>query len=187
MPPRVKITKEEIVGTAVNVVREKGAQALNARAVAAVLNCSTQPIFSNFATMDELTKAVIDSAYEQYLGFLKRESESGKYPAYKSYGIAYIRFAMEEKELFKLLFMRDRSSEDTSPSPDFREAEQMIMKANGVSPETARLMHLEIWTFVHGIGVMLATSFLSLKWELIDDMLSDVYSGIRARHLTEGK
>ena len=33
----------------------------------------------------------------------------GKYPPYKASGMAYIRFAKEEKELFKLLFMRDRS------------------------------------------------------------------------------
>ncbi len=187
MPPRVKITKEEIINTAVSVVRKSGAQALNARTVAAALNCSTQPIFSNFETMEELQKAVISSAYELYLGFLKREYESGKYPAYKSYGMAYIRFAMEEKELFKLLFMRDRSGEDTSTSPDFEEAEQMIIKANGVSPEKARMIHLEVWTCVHGIGVMIATSFLPLEWALIDDMLSDVYLGIRARHLTEEK
>ena len=54
MPPKVKITKEDIIKTAVELVRSNGAEALNARAVAAELNCSTQPVFSNFATMDEL-------------------------------------------------------------------------------------------------------------------------------------
>ena len=102
--------------------------------------------------------------------------------------MAYVRFAKEEKELFKLLFMRDRSGGDTAASPDFEESVQMIMKANGVTIETARLMHLEVWSCVHGIGTMLATSFLSLEWELISDMLTDVYQGIRARHLSkEGK
>ena len=187
MPPKVKIAKEEIINTAVELVRANGEQSINARAIATALNCSTQPVFSNYATMKELREAVIAAAYEQYLGFLKREAESKKYPEYKSYGMAYVRFAMEEKELFKLLFMRDRSGEDTSPSLDFEASEQMIMKANGVTLEKARLMHLETWTCVHGIGVMLATSFLSLEWELISDMLTDVYQGIRARHLTEGK
>ena len=61
----------------------------------------------------------------------------------------------------------------------------MIMKANGVSLEKARLMHLEMWTCVHGIGTMLATSFLPLEREMISDMLTDIYQGIRARHLSE--
>ena len=58
----------------------------------------------------------------------------------------------------------------------------MIMQANGVARETAEKMHLELWTCVHGIGVMLATSFMSLSWELVSDILSDIYQGLRVRH-----
>ncbi|MBR4296221.1 MAG: TetR/AcrR family transcriptional regulator [Clostridia bacterium] len=187
MPPKVRITKSDIIKTALELLRENGETAINARKIAEELNCSTQPIFSNFSTMEELQGAVVAEAYKHYLDFLQREVESGKYPKYKAFGMAYIRFAKEERELFKLLFMRDRTEEDMSMSPDFEESVQMIMKANGVTIETARLMHLEMWTCVHGIGTMLATSFLSLEWELISDMLTDVYQGIRARHLSEEK
>ncbi len=185
MPPKVKITKEDIVKTSLELVRVHGKEGINARAIAASLNCSTQPVFSNFASMEELQKCVIAAAYELYLGFLKNEAELGKYPKYKSFGMAYIRFAKEEKELFKLLFMRDRSGEDMSLSPDFEESALMLMKSCGVSIEKARLMHLEMWTCVHGIGAMLASSFLPLEMDLISDMLRDVYHGIRARHATE--
>lgn len=183
MPPKVKITKEEIVETALEICRKDGPSAVNARSIAASLSCSTQPVFSNFATMEELQNAVMLAAYRRYLGFLQKEVESGKYPQYKSFGMAYIRFAKEEKELFRLLFMRDRTGEDLSPSLDFEQSVQMIAKANGVTAETAWLMHLEMWTCVHGIGTMLATSFLPLEWEQISDMLTDVYQGIRARHV----
>ena len=185
MPPKIRITKEDIIRNAVDLVRESGEAALNARAIAGVLNCSTQPIFSNFASMEELRQAVIASAYECYLAFLKREVESGSYPPYKAFGMAYVRFAKEEKELFKLLFMRDRTGEDTSPALDFEASVEMIMKANRITVERARLMHLEMWACVHGIGTMLATSFLPLDWELISDMLTDIYQGIRTRHVTE--
>ena len=160
---------------------------MNARTLASALQCSTQPIFSNFVTMEKLREAVIFAAYERYYGFLQSEAESGKYPPYKAFGMAYVRFAMEEKELFKLLFMRDRTGEDTAVSPDFEESVQMIMKANGITEERARRMHLEIWTCVHGIGAMIATSFLSFDWEMISEMLTDVYQGIRTRHVSEEK
>ena len=187
MPPKVKVTKEDIVSAALELVRASGDQAINARAVAAYLNCSTQPVFSNFETMDQLRQEVILTAYDRYLGFIKREAESGKYPRYKAFGMAYVRFAREEKELFKLLFMRDRTDEDLSPTQDFEESARMIAQANGVSMDVARLMHLETWSCVHGIGAMLATSFLPLDEELVSRMLTDVYQGIRARHLGEGK
>ncbi len=183
MPPKVKITKEDIIKTSLELVRRNGTNALNARAVASELNCSTQPMFSNFATMDDLQKAVCEAAYETYLDFIKSEVDSGRYPRYKAFGMAYVRFAKEEKELFKLLFMRDRTDEDITPPSDFEESVQMIMKANGVSEEVAYLIHLELWSCVHGIGTMLATSFLSLEWELISDMLTDVYQGVRARYV----
>lgn len=188
MPPRVKITQEDIVKTAVELVRANGEEAINARSVAAALNCSTQPVFSNFASMDELKDAVVAAAYETYTVFIKNEVESGKYPKYKSFGMAYIRFAKEEKQLFKLLFMRDRTGEDTAKlSPDFEESVQMIMKSCGIGVEKARLVHLEMWTCVHGIGTMLATSFLTLDFDLVSDMLTDVYQGIRNRLLSEEK
>ena len=95
--------------------------------------------------------------------------------------MAYIRFAGEERELFKLLFMRDRTGEDLTPTADFERSVEMIMQANGVTRARAVRMHLEMWSCVHGIGTMLATSFLALDEALISEMLTDVYQGIRVR------
>lgn len=183
MPPKARITKEDIINTTINLVRQNGMDSINARSIAAAMNSSTQPIFSNFESMEDLEKAVIISAYNHYLNFIKLEVESGKYPQYKSFGMAYVRFAKEEKELFKLLFMRDRTNEEESISPDFEDSVQILMQINNISREKAMLIHLEMWTCVHGIGTMLATSFMPLEWDIISDILSDIYNGIRAKHL----
>ncbi len=185
MPPRIRITREEIIETGLSLLRTEGAEAINARRIAAALGCSTQPVFSNFATMEELREAVTVAAYTLYSGFLQREVESGEYPTYKALGMAYIRFSREERELFKFLFMRDRTGEDLSPAPDFEEAVTLIMKANGISRESAARMHLELWAVVHGIGVMIATSFLPLDSATVSEMLSDVYQGLRVRYLVK--
>lgn len=185
MAPRVKITKEDIIKTSVQLVREHGVDFINARAIASALDCSTQPIFSNFNSMEELQEETILYAYGLYLDFIKNELESGLYPQYKSFGMAYIRFAKEEKELFKLLFMRDRTEEDISLSPDFEESVTLIMKSNNVSEDVARLIHLEMWTCVHGIGTMLATSFMPLEWDIISQITTDVYHGIIAKYKKE--
>ena len=103
MPPKVKVSKEDIINAAVDIVRNNGAQAINARTIASTLNCSTQPVFSNFATMDELRLAVVEKADTLCQEYMQREVENGEFPAYKANGMAYIRYAKEEKELFKLL------------------------------------------------------------------------------------
>ena len=187
MAPKVKVTREDIIKTTLELVRKHGADYINARAIASALECSTQPIFSNFNSMEELQEETILCAYGLYLDFIKSEIESGEYPQYKAFGMAYIRFAKEEKELFKLLFMRDRTNEDLSPSPDFEESVNLIMELNNVSREQAMLIHLEMYTCVHGIATMVATSFLPLEWTLISQILSDIYHGIRTKIAEENK
>ncbi|MBQ4569464.1 MAG: WHG domain-containing protein [Ruminococcus sp.] len=186
MPPKVKITKEDIINTALNIVRKKGVQALNARAVASVLGCSTQPVFSNFKTMEELSLAVADKADELCTQFIEQESASGKYPVYKASGMAYIRFAKEEKELFKLLYMRDRSKEIIPKDTKLGNQMTDIVQSNtGMDTEEAKLFHLEMWAYVHGIAAMFATGYLDLDWELVSRMLTDAYQGLRKQFEAE--
>ena len=183
MPPKVKVIREDIIAAALGLIREGGEENVNARSIATALGCSTQPIFSNFSTMEELLLEVRLFAHNTYLGFIKRELDEGKYPPYKAYGMAYIHFAREESQLFRLLFMCNRAGQESKPTEDFNTSIEMIMKANGFSRSTAELMHLEMWSFVHGIGTMLATSYLLPDDELISSMLTDVYQGLRARHI----
>lgn len=187
MPPKVKVTKKEIVDTALALCRGNGPSAVNARAIAAVLGCSTQPIFSNFASMEELEAAMLEAAYHCYLGFIEQEIAAEKYPAYKASGMAYIRFAREERELFRLLFMCDREGKEPAASADFEGAVDAIQRANALSRERAQLLHLEMWCTVHGIATMAATSFLELDEALISRILTDVYQSVRARHIAEEK
>ena len=186
MPPKVKVTKEDIVRAAIGIIRNSGDQALNAGTVAAALNCSTQPIFSNFATMEELRFAVVAAADTMCREYMKQEAESGRYPLYKASGMAYIRFAKEEKELFKLLYMRDRKSEPIPEDDDLNsEMTTLVHQNTGLDPQKAKLFHLEMWAYVHGIATMFATGFFDLDWDLVSQMLTDSYQGLRKQHITE--
>lgn len=183
LPPKSKITKEHIRKIAFDLVRENGITALNARTVAKELGCSTQPIFSNYASMEELKSEVIQRADRLYKEYLQREVTSGKFPEYKASGMAYIRFAKEEKELFKLLFMRDRTEEKIPPSsPELENLAEMIQSKEGISHDEAFLFHLEMWVYVHGIATMIATSYLEWDWDLISRVLSDAYLGMAKKY-----
>lgn len=186
MPPKVRIAKEDIVTASVEMVREKGVDVLNARAIAAHMGCSTQPIFSNYASMDELRQEVMKNAYNLYMNYLKRETESNQYPPYKATGMGYIRFAKEEKELFKMLFMRDRSNETIADEWDesVQMSISMMQKALGLPFEKAKQFHLEMWIYVHGIASLLATSYLPLEWDDISNMVTDAYEGMKKRYFS---
>ncbi len=183
MPPKVKVTKEEIVNAAVDIVRKSGAEAINARNIAVAHGCSTQPIFSNFATMDELRLAVVEKVDEICTEYIRNEVQKGEHPPYKASGLAYIKFAKEEKELFKLLYMRDRTHENVSKESELNGDMEIIVHNNtGLCDSDAKLFHLEMWAYVHGIAVMLATGFIDLDFDLISKMTSDAYQGMRKQY-----
>ena len=187
MPPKVRITRDDILNASMELTRLGGTQLLNARTIAARLGCSTQPIFSNFATMEQLTQAVLEQAKTLYEEYTRREIESGQYPDYQASGMAYIRFAREEKEFFKLLFMCDRCGEDI---PEYDELngrmESYVQQNTGLTGMDVKLFHLEVWAFVHGIATMFATGFLDLPWDLVSKMLTDAYQGLRKQYEREG-
>ena len=215
MPPKVKVTKADLIQTAAQIIREEGEEALNARAVAARLKVSTQPVFSNYKTMQELRRDVTAYVQEQFeqcvqksmeqagrnMGKRKaegeekpREKKTGEkktgeknpgapYPPYKASGMAYIRFAAEEKEWFKFLFMRNRDGENPGfQSETDQEILKLIQKNTGLSREEAELLHFEMWVCVHGLGVMAATSYFEPEEELVSRVLTDVYQGVKSQH-----
>ena len=83
---------------------------------------------TNFETMKELQLAVVEKADALCREYISREIERGEFPPFKASGMAYIRFAKEESELFKLLYMRNREDEDCEKQLELgREIENIIV------------------------------------------------------------
>ena len=70
--------------------------------MAAELGCSTGPIFSNFATMDELQEALIDRIIARFVSAMA--PVGGEDPLLAA-GMRMVRFAAEEPRLYEALFL----------------------------------------------------------------------------------
>jgi hypothetical protein len=133
--------------------------------------------------MDELRSDVMQAAKKLYLQYIEVGMKDPAYPPYKASGISYIKFAKEEKELFKLLFMRDRSQEKIKQDrEDLSELLHLITANTGMSMDDAYMFHMEMWIFVHGIATMIATSYVNWDKETISRMMTDAYQGIKERY-----
>lgn len=187
MAPKSKISKQDILTVSTDFVRRNGIETLNARTLANLLGCSTQPIFSNYASMDMLKQDIEKAAHQLYMEYIHAEISKQEYPEYKSMGMAYIRFAKEEKELFKLLFMCERPSNPDNfvPEQSYQDSLSIIRNANAISLNQANQLHSKMWIFVHGIATMLATSYLSWEWDTISAMLTDVYVGLKEVYVSK--
>ncbi len=182
MPAKRLITKTQMIQAAFNLARRRGMSAVNARSVSRELKCSTRPIYLAFKGMAELKQAVAEEIEKTFRGYLEREAASCKYPEYKAYGMAYIRFAREEKHLFGYMFMRNRESFEAADGGDYGYVLKALQNSTGLEGSLTERFHAECWVFVHGIATMLATSYLDLDDGAISDMVTDMYTGLKARY-----
>lgn len=183
MPRKFMFTREEIISAALGLIRKGGVSALTARALGAALGASSRVIFGLFKNMEEVQQEVVKEANQLYQRYLKEDMEHGEYPPYKASGMAYIRFAKEEKELFKLLFMRDRTHENINDDRENISPLLYLIQQNlKLNEEEAFMFHTEMWLYVHGIATALATSYLPWDEAFISKAVSDGYEGMKARY-----
>lgn len=158
MPPVVRFTRDSVLNAAYSLVRREGPATLNARAVARELGGSTQPIFRLFTGMDELRREVIrlaDVSCRNSMHDVFTQSQNG----YLSVCMAYLIFAREEPQLFKLLFMQDRDEQASHKIYDHSWGVNVIASSAGVDNETASRIYDLTWYHVHGMAVCIATKY----------------------------
>ena len=184
MPPKCRFTREQVIQAALGLTRRKGMTALTARGLAEELGCSVKPIFGLFQSMEEVQGEVIAAANALYQSaYISKGMAEGRYPPYKASGIAYIHFAKEEKELFKLLFMRDRTGERTEQGHEELEPIiRVIMENLELDRDRAYQFHLELWLYVHGMATMIATNYLDWDMDFVSRAMTDAYEGLKLRY-----
>lgn len=182
MSPPIKIQREKILETAFEMTREKGINSINARELAKRLNCSTQPIFSSFVSILELKEEIRRMAKDRYNKYINDGLKEEK--PYKGIGKAYIRFAKEETNLFKLLFMNDeQDKKDFVIEEDNNEKiYETIYNTTGMNKEEAIKFHTEVWIFTHGIATLIASKSISFTEEEISEMLTDIFTALLKKY-----
>jgi len=104
MPSNPKIPKDMILKAALDMLIRDGYAALNIKALAKELDCSTQPISWHFGNMDGLRRELADYALSYANEKMHPSAKSG-FEAFTEVGAAYINIAFDEPNLFRFLYM----------------------------------------------------------------------------------
>lgn len=182
MPPKVRITREMIVDAAFQLVRDAGAEELNARAVAQRLNCSTQPVMYNFATVEQLRQAVYEKADEYHTQYLFKMDGDNSMLAI---GRNYIRFAAEEPRLFRFLFQSNHfkgmDMRALIRDPALEPLLELVVKAAGTSMEEAQNLFRRMFVMAHGYASLLANNAIEYDeagcTEDLEEAFRDAFQG----------
>ncbi len=161
MPPKAKITAEMIIEAAFAIVRQQGADALNARTIAQQLGCSTQPVLYQFATVEDVRKATYDYSNVFHTQYLMSGMEESEMPL-MNLGLNYIRFAATEGNLFRFLFQSAGLGSGSLLSqldhPDIAPMLEILQQAIGATPEAAKDVFLQLFLVIHGYASLLANN-----------------------------
>lgn len=179
MPPKVKITKEMILNTVLDITREVGFEAVNARSIASKLQCSTRPIFTCYENMNELKNEFLAFAYEYYNQYVVNYRNSKSVSPYLLLPLSYIEFAQEETYLFKLLFINDldlmmKEANDFYKEIDNEKKARLFSESIGIELECAKVIFLDLFLYTHGIAVLTATKKLTLDRYSAEKMLKNI-------------
>ena len=173
MPPKPKFTREELIQAALELAREGGLEAIVARNLGKKLDTAPSTIFTHFNSVEDIRQAVVEVARELYNGYV--EDGLKMVPPMKGFGVQYIRFAMEESNLYAILFMNKR---DDFKYVDFivdeGHYERVITAAEkdfALNRQQAEFLYHNMWAYAHGIAVMSATGVCKFSLEEISQML----------------
>lgn len=181
MPPKPKFTKEEIVETAFQMTREKGFASVTARELGKRLGTSSTPIFTAFRNMNELCAEVRRLAMKEFEKYV--ENILDYTPAFKKFGFQMIRFATEEPQLFRVIYM-EMNEEGKSFEEMIRNLGEpvqvcidVIQKDYGVSRQDAQRIFRQAWIYTFSVCVLQVNKICSFSPEEITEMLGMEFQG----------
>ena len=176
MPPRVKFTKEEIVEAALRVTREGGIDSLTARSLAAELGASTRPMFTYFETVDELKHEVHEAAKGIYKTYIERGLAEPV--PFLGVGQNTIRFAREEPELFRLLFLQKPDGADGGAAEALAFSQDLvrdsIMGIYKMDAYEADCYYRNLWLIAFSFCAMIAAG----KCPYTDEQMSAMFTEV---------
>ena len=180
MPPKPKFTKDDIIKAALDIIRESSIESITAQSIANKLNTSTRPMFNYFKTLEELRNAATVEARNIYDSYAKRGLSMN--PSFKGFAMEYIRFAMEEPSLFRLLFMRKAETanltsllEKTGHLETVLDAVAEIFNIDRIQ---AMWLYENLWLYAHGIAALCASEVMKFSDEDIAEKLGVLCRGL---------
>lgn len=179
MAAKKRIGREEILAAATAVIRQNGASSLTMRRIAEQLGCSTQPLYSEFGSQEQLIEALT--------AYVRQRFPSAVCSSYRDFGRAFLRFAGEEKELFRFLYLRRRKPEETAVEDiNLERTLELLMRSLEMDRKQAEQMHRQMQYYCYGLGTMIATGYRTMTQTEIDRELTDFFS-LLLRHYKQAE
>ncbi len=173
--PELGDTEAAIYEAARDILAEGGLEALSMRALAARVGTTPTAIYHYFQNKEELVERVVVRGFREFEARLRRaidEHSVGSLDRLAAIGEAYLRFAIEHQQYFKITFGMagcPRELDDVPARGGYDVLRQCVvdaMEAGTIRQDDPDMVALYLWSVVHG----LVTIFMACECEsLLED------------------
>lgn len=180
MPPKFKVSREEIINAALIITEQSGLSAVTARDLGKILGLSSRPLYSYFGTIDELKEEVIIRVFEHYKKIISSGDNSNNY--FLSVGINYIEFAKNNREFYKII----HSSLNDKARSEIQSFEYSIIEtirerefSNEYTHDEIKDLYIKMAIFTHGLAdLMFQGEFKNFDRKDTEKILSETGEAI---------
>lgn len=171
MGRKTQITKEAMLQAAFEILEQDGYTAVNIKAIAAKVGCSTQPISWQFGNMQGLRSELFTYAGNIIWGHIHPDIEGmNAIAAFFESGKAYIAAACEHPKVFRFLCVDDPGDliEKKSNYMDMlgdKYVKEMLALEIKLSNEEINKLVSEIVIYTHGLATMMLWNSFKLEKE----------------------
>ena len=100
----------------------------------------------------------------------------------KAVGINYLRFAIEQPQLFRLLFMTDNQTRANIYETDIAMSNKIIISTiqelYKIPYEMARQLTVNMWLLTHGIATIIVCGTAQFSMEQISKIMTNTFDGL---------
>ncbi len=185
MPAKPKFTKAEIIEAAYEIALKGDLSLVTAREVGKALRTSSSPIFTVFENMEQLKAEVWKKAMSEFYARVEN-AEKGDLP-YRNMGVETVKTAVEQPNLFRILFINKRPTECKNLNVGGEEATlsriyALIANSYNISADQAKLIHDQMWFYTFGLAMHCVNqplteaeikSLLSLQFHAVLDFVAE--------------
>ncbi|MBS0242174.1 MAG: TetR/AcrR family transcriptional regulator [Proteobacteria bacterium] len=174
--------RQALIDATRQLVVERGAESFSLADACRLAGVTTAAPYKHFRDKNEILAAIVEQGFDQLSERTMAAVEAagaGTVTGIMAMGRAYVSFAADETAVFRLMFgqnpalKKEKAVEDTGRACFSKVIDQVaIYCARHGLEHDARLIAVELWTFVHGVSCL-----------LIDGDYDDVAPGLDIDHL----
>lgn len=179
--------RSALVQAGLEMLKTRSADEVSLREIARLVGVSATAVYRHFPDKAALLGALCDEGGRELarLQVEAMQKSGGGRPGFDAVGRAYVRFALDNPTLFRMMMTTRPAVDFLDIQPDRDNSALQLLRENistlvpaGATPEQRRIAALRAWSIVHGLAMLMLDKQVAVDEAVIDAVIDSASAGI---------